>query len=55
MDRRCGCTWDPAYHRDLNIKRGKADQGDACTNSIPGDAYMQQGGVCLACVFGCAP
>lgn len=51
---KCGCDWDPDFHRDLNARRGKAEAGAACTNVIDPEVYAQQGGVCLACVFGCA-
>jgi hypothetical protein len=52
--RSCGCDWDPEFHRDLNKRRGKADQGERCTNPVYAAEYMQQGGICLACIHGCA-
>lgn len=49
----CECDQDPEYHRDLNKRRGKEDQGAKCTNTVDPESYGQQGGICMACVFGC--
>lgn len=50
-----GCDWDPEYHRDLNVRRGKADQGARCTNPVYADAFGGDSGICVACLFGCPP
>ena len=50
---KCTCDQDPEFHRDLNKRRNKAEEGDKCTNFVPKDAYYEQGGLCMACIFGC--
>lgn len=49
----CGCKQDPEYHRELNERRNKLEAGDKCTNIVPDDVFLQQGGMCMACIFGC--
>ena len=51
----CQCDWDPEYHRDLNVRRNKADQGDRCTNAVDPSGFGGDTGICTACIFGCAP
>lgn len=49
----CRCDWDPEYHRELNVRRGKSARGAACTNAVDLEGF---GGpdFCTACIFGCA-
>lgn len=51
----CQCDWDPDHHRDLNIRRGKPDQGATCTNPVYRDAFGGDSGICVSCLFGCPP
>lgn len=52
---KCQCDWDPEFHRDLDVRRGKAEQGSTCTNEVYEDAFGDDSGICTACLFGCAP
>lgn len=52
--RPCECDWDPEYHRDLNVRRGRPEAGASCTNyPMDEETYLQQGGICLPCIHGC--
>lgn len=51
---KCHCDWDPDYHRDLNVRRKKTDQGSSCTNLAYSDGFWGSE-ICVACLFGCAP
>ncbi len=57
ITRPCQCDFDPDYHRDLNVRRGKQREGARCTNVVSPHDMGWNGSprYCTACLFGCCP